>query len=311
MDLDPKRARAYMRGPGNPERHERPARFHQADALLVLDEILRAQRGGMSSLLDHMGLGPIDFIWASPPCQAHSILRKLTPGKEYPDLIPATRERLIATEIPYAIENVPGAPLGGFMVQLCGTMFGLQTPDGRAELRRHRLFETSWPIALRPACQHGHEGIRESLTVTGTGMGPGNRGKDAEQARRRAISISGHASEISPSNWGKRQAAGGKAMSGGMMTSQGELKRRALSVVGNSAEMKLPGYTGRRAISVTGNTAQTNLERNVLRETFSTDDARHAMGIDWMAMKDLSQAIPPPYSCWIGKQALEFLGATP
>jgi len=253
------------------------------------------------------GEARFDFIWASPPCQKHSSLRHLVShrGEDYLDLIPATRERLIATGIPYAIENVPGAPLGGFLIQLCGTMFGLQTPDGRAELRRHRLFETCWPIALRPACQHGHEGA-PVIPVTGTGSPVDNRWRKDREAQR-VITVAGH--RCNAANTPRVICvAGGKAMSGGMMTPQGELKRRtSISVVGNTAEMKLPGYTGRRAISVTGNTPQTNLERNVLRETFSTDDARHAMGIDWMAMKDLSQAIPPAYAEWIGRQALLLL----
>ena len=102
-------SKAFNRGPGNPNRHERPAVFVQADALTF-------------------PLEGFDFIWASPPCQAHSVLRKLQPGKKYPDLIPATRERLQAAGIPYAIENVPGAPLGGFLTLLCGTMFGLPNP---------------------------------------------------------------------------------------------------------------------------------------------------------------------------------------
>lgn len=44
---------------------------------------------------------------------------------------------------------------------------------------------------------------------------------------------------------------------------------------------------------------------NTVRETFSVDDARAAMGIDWMPMKSLSQAIPPAYTHWIGKRLLE------
>jgi hypothetical protein len=31
------------------------------------------------------------------------------------------------------------------------------------------------------------------------------------------------------------------------------------------------------------------------------------MGIDWMPMKCLSQAIPPAYSEWIGTQAIRYL----
>ena len=47
---------------------------------------------------------------------------------------------------------VPGAPLES-PILLCGTMFGLGVED--ADLQRHRLFETSFPIALVPECQHG------------------------------------------------------------------------------------------------------------------------------------------------------------
>lgn len=50
-----------------------------------------------------------------------------------------------------------------------------------------------------------------------------------------------------------------------------------------------------------------NVVRNTLRETFTVDEARAAMGIDWMPMKSLSQAIPPAYGAWIGRQALEVL----
>jgi hypothetical protein len=86
-------------------------------------------------------------------------------------------------------------------------------------------------------------------------------------------------------------------MSGGMMTPQGDLRRRA--------EEKLAA--GRRTISVTGQVPQTNVITNQVRETFSIDDARAAMGIDWMPMKYLSQAIPPAYAEWIGRQAMQFL----
>jgi hypothetical protein len=35
------------------------------------------------------------------------------------------------------------------------------------------------------------------------------------------------------------------------------------------------------------------------------------MGIDWMTMKTLSQAIPPAYSEWIGRHALHVIGERP
>jgi DNA (cytosine-5)-methyltransferase 1 len=112
--------------------------FHQGDALAF-------------------PLEGFDFIWASPPCQAFTKLRFMPTAKQHANLIPQTRERLMQSTTPFCIENVEDAPLGesGFLSFLCGTMFGLQTPDGRAELRRHRLFETSFSIGLRPKCQHG------------------------------------------------------------------------------------------------------------------------------------------------------------
>ena len=108
-----------------------------------------------------------DLIHASPPCQAHMPLRHWT-GKEYPDLIPATRAALIATGKPYVIENVPDAPLVN-PIMLCGSMFSLR-------VIRHRIFETSVPIYFPPGpCTHpknavgrrGNEGTGEWITCTG------------------------------------------------------------------------------------------------------------------------------------------------
>jgi DNA (cytosine-5)-methyltransferase 1 len=69
---------------------------------------------------------------------------------EYPDLIDPIRERLIQSGLPYAIENVPGAPLIN-PVTLCGSMFGLK-------LIRHRLFECNPPLTLAPA-SHACRGL--------------------------------------------------------------------------------------------------------------------------------------------------------
>lgn len=296
----------------HPMPHHRGGKFIQADALTF-------------------PLEGFDFIWASPPCQAHSSLRHLCKGKKYPDLIDATRQRLISSGAPWCIENVPGAPLGSVggypLLLLCGTMFGLMTPDGRAEIRRHRLFETSFWIPLRPACQHGHVPItvsgdrnsantpRRVLTVAGEHPhDPAERHRE----RRRSLSVTGHANEISPSRWAATNRKGEEKLE--------PAKRSVLVVTGHSYQgadahsrrRKTLGVYGgepqeaqhrtrdrkRRAMSVTGNAAQTNLERNQVRETFTVDEARAAMGIDWMPMKHLSQAIPPAYAEWIGRQAL-------
>jgi DNA (cytosine-5)-methyltransferase 1 len=98
-----------------------------------------------------------DCIHASPPCHRYSVLRHAAEqkGTNQPDLVDPTREALQATGRPYVIENVPGAPLRHSIV-LCGSMFGLGS-NGR-QLRRHRLFETSFPI-LQPQCLHEGEAI--------------------------------------------------------------------------------------------------------------------------------------------------------
>jgi DNA (cytosine-5)-methyltransferase 1 len=92
-----------------------------------------------------------DAIHASPPCQAHSSIAKQVrklgrTTNEHPDLVDATRDLLAATGLPYVIENVVGAPLRT-PVMLCGSSLGL-------DVRRHRLFETNWPL-MAPPCAHG------------------------------------------------------------------------------------------------------------------------------------------------------------
>lgn len=89
-------------------------------------------------------LGGFDVVHASPLCQAHSVMRFAT-GRQYPDLIPAVRRRLQQLDVPWIIENVPGARLPGSFV-LCGTMFGL-------EIVRHRRFEVHPDLFdLLPPC---------------------------------------------------------------------------------------------------------------------------------------------------------------
>jgi DNA (cytosine-5)-methyltransferase 1 len=60
-------------------------------------------------------------------------------------------------------------------------------------------------------------------------------------------------------------------------------------------------------VTITGHTAQTNVVRNSVRETFSVVEAGIAMGIDWMTMAGLSQAIPPAYTEFIGRQLLNVI----
>ena len=181
-----------------PQKHF-PFEFHQADALEYLREHGRE----------------FDAIHASPPCQAFTALKSMWNAREHADLVAPTREGLFAAGKPYVIENVVGAPLiAPFM--LCGTMFGLGA--GEAELRRHRLFEASFPVGLQTPCAH---------------------------ARRQVIGVYG---------------------------GHGQDRRR-----------------------------------NGAPQDFSTEQRREAMGIDWMTGAELSQAIPPAYAEWIGKQLLTVL----
>lgn len=78
-----------------------------------------------------------DFIWASPPCQAHTLAQRIRKN-EHPDIIDPIRRRLKAAGVPWCIENVVGAPLID-PIELCGAMFDLR-------VYRHRLFECSFPV---------------------------------------------------------------------------------------------------------------------------------------------------------------------
>jgi DNA (cytosine-5)-methyltransferase 1 len=92
--------------------------------------------------------GDYDAVHASPPCQVFSAYRRKDPstiGVGYRDLIAATRECLYNADLPFVIENVVGAPLES-PAMLCGSSFGL-------DVRRHRLFETNWPLTT-PPCNH-------------------------------------------------------------------------------------------------------------------------------------------------------------
>jgi DNA (cytosine-5)-methyltransferase 1 len=81
-----------------------------------------------------------DCIHASPPCELYSRTAKI--GKRaHPDLVGPVRELLKATELPYVIENVEGAPLRDPQC-LEGQMF-----DGLRVIRP-RYFETNWPLDI-------------------------------------------------------------------------------------------------------------------------------------------------------------------
>jgi DNA (cytosine-5)-methyltransferase 1 len=95
-----------------------------------------------------------DAIHASPPCQAFTVARNIR-KRQHPDLISPLRPLLVASGVPWVIENVYGSPLV-WPRRLCGTSFGLRVEyrGTKYELRRHRYFEGGIPLGLTPPCDH-------------------------------------------------------------------------------------------------------------------------------------------------------------
>ncbi len=157
-------------------------------------------------------------VHSGPSCQGYSVTASLH-DVVYPRHIGVVRVLLAATGLPFVIENVEGARRAmRDPIRLCGSSFGLG-------VRRHRLFETSWPIMFPPECAHYAQ--PEPVDVTGTG-----------------------AARI-----GDRLDGGG----------------------GNSRK-----------------------PRNLAH-------ARDVMGIDWMSRRELSEAIPPAYTEWLGRSLASHL----
>ena len=120
----------------NPQKHY-PFEFHQADAMTY-------------------PLDGFDAIHASPPCQAYSITKNAHSHK-HPEFVPGTLARLMASGIPWVVENVVGAPLPSPLL-LCGSMFGLIADDhylgAPVWLKRHRLFASSELLLAPGPCRH-------------------------------------------------------------------------------------------------------------------------------------------------------------
>ena len=159
-----------------------PFRFTQADALDVL--------------ADTRYLRTFDAIHASPPCQEHSILQSLA---DTGWMLDRTLDALRGVGVPWMVENVATAPMataptlfGSHGVLLCGSMFGLGTSNPPRQLRRHRIFETSFAVP-QPQCRHrgyaigvyGH-GTWDNNILESNHRG-GNQGSAAECAEAMGI----------------------------------------------------------------------------------------------------------------------------
>ncbi|MFE6820852.1 DNA cytosine methyltransferase, partial [Streptomyces sp. NPDC057675] len=82
-----------------------------------------------------------DLVHGSWPCERYATVTKWRGNPaNHPDLIGPGRQVMQATGRPWVIENVPETAWAGLLrpdYLLCGTQFGLN-------VRRHRVFETSW-----------------------------------------------------------------------------------------------------------------------------------------------------------------------
>ena len=113
-------------------------------------------RGDAIKLLgDRRFMAQFDAAHASPPCRDHTPLTSVAGLDGSGWLLAAVRKKLQGLDIPWVIENVPGAPMpaqdtldGSHGVMLCGSMFGLGTAEYK--LKRHRLFEPSCPVPQPP-----------------------------------------------------------------------------------------------------------------------------------------------------------------
>lgn len=125
------------------------------------DEFIQAD--ALEALADREFVSSFDAGHGSPPCQDHSALNPWLKDNGTGHLLAATRRLLSQSGLPWVIENVDGSGLaaqedlfGANGLLLCGSMFGLP-------LYRHRLFESSLPLAaphhprhLVPASKAGH-----------------------------------------------------------------------------------------------------------------------------------------------------------
>lgn len=138
-----------------------------------------------------------DVIHASPPCKVHNSLRHLRgedlgsmlfPIPKHSNLIPATRDALVASGQPWVIENVPlAAAHMRLPTVVCGTTFrlGVDCEDGRyRRLWRHRLFESNMRLSAADPCIHDGEPVG----VYGQGGGIGKTDSNRRRGYQASLS---------------------------------------------------------------------------------------------------------------------------
>jgi DNA (cytosine-5)-methyltransferase 1 len=157
-----------------------PFKFHQADAL-------------------DFPLDGFNAIHASPPCQAYSVANNIHARTDHPLLIDDTRTRIASARLPYVIENVEGSREAlDNPVVICGLSVG-------CNVRRHRLFECSFPVMVPPCGDH-----RGDWLIVFGGM-PRRRGKKVGIAKgggsviRRPLATAAEARSAMGIDWMTRE----------------------------------------------------------------------------------------------------------
>ena len=217
-----------------------------------------------------------DAIHASPPCQGYSIMHNLPwlRGRDYPLLILPTIEMLEALGKPYVVENVMGARHGARGLRKRGLeAHGLQagwlcgTMFG-LPFYRHRLFATNW-MWLAP-WHPNHQGV----------VKPGRM-------------LGDRANQVVVSHTKLRE--------------DGRPKDTKISLYGMDSNHSLrlrPGYEHVPFSYPTLTNGQNGAQGNGvgIGHAKGWRLAAEAMGIDWMQREELTQAIPPAYTEFIGRQ---------
>ena len=253
-----------------------PYPYLVADAMECL---IRLKQGEGLTFSDGRTLYLTDIaaIHGSPPCQGYSIMNNLPwiRSRTYPLLILPLRELLDAIGKPYIIENVAGATSKRNLGKL-----GLLDHRLRAfwlcggmfglPIYRHRYFETNFFWAMP-----GHPTHRRVIS-SGRMLG-GRANVDAGISTGRTADIS-----FSPRPRGTWEQ-------GYDARKRSHLTERAIGTNGKEYSI------GAQAVgAAVGHAAGWKV-------------AAEAMGIDWMRRSELTQAIPPVMTEYIGKQLMAVL----
>lgn len=240
---------------------------------------------------------PADAIHASPPCQGYSIMHNLPwlRGREYPLLILPTLELLEALGKPYVLENVMGARHGAKGLKkrgleahglkagwLCGWSFG-------RPFYRHRLFAANWLwlapghpkhiLNLHPRSERWvYGGTMKGLPGDAAGLDvkPRLGGTSLQPPKRKGGTLP--KSKDGPGGAGLTLRPGYEHVPFAMPTltnwQNGNGAQEGAVAIGHARGWRL---------------------------------AAEAMGIDWMDRAELTQAIPPVYTEWVGAQLLRLI----